>query len=215
MAEPDFLTRTRHAYDTIAVPYAEWIRGLMAASPWDRAVLGVFAERVAGRGRVLDAGCGPGRVTAHLASLGVDAEGLDLSPAMVAIARADHPDLRFEVGSVTELPFAAESYVGVVAWYSLIHVPPEALPAAVDELARVLRPGGVMLASFQTGDTPRRRTDIGGHAVELDFFRPEVDEIVGLLDRAGLDLAATTVRSADADLDEGVRQAYVLARKRG
>jgi trans-aconitate methyltransferase len=47
-------------------------------------------------------GCGPGHVTAHLRKLGLDTFGIDLSPAMIDVARREHPELRFEVGSMTE-----------------------------------------------------------------------------------------------------------------
>ena len=94
------LAAIRESYDTVALDYADLLRDALAASPHDRAVLGLFAELVlaAGGGPVADLGCGPGRVTAHLARLGLDAFGIDLSPGMVEVARRDHPGLRFAVG---------------------------------------------------------------------------------------------------------------------
>lgn len=59
-------------------------------------------------------GCGPGRITAYLRELGADAFGIDLSPAMIEIARRDHPSLRFEVGSMTNLDLADASMAGPV-----------------------------------------------------------------------------------------------------
>jgi trans-aconitate methyltransferase len=59
--------------------------------------------RAAGGGLVADLGCGPGRITAHLRDLGLDAFGLDLSPAMIGLARSEHPSLRFEVGPMDAL----------------------------------------------------------------------------------------------------------------
>lgn len=73
--------------------------------------------------RVADVGCGPGHVTAHLHKLGVDAFGVDLSPAMIDLARREHPDLRFEVGSMTDLQLADASITALLAFWSLIHVP--------------------------------------------------------------------------------------------
>ncbi|MBW9210533.1 class I SAM-dependent methyltransferase [Mumia sp. zg.B21] len=213
MAEPDFLTRTRTSYDALADEYATWVREL-ATSPWDDAVLGVFARHVAGRGRVLDAGCGEGRITAQLASFEVDAHGIDLSAEMIRNARDVHPNLRFEVGSLTDLRFDDESYVGVVAWYSLIHVPPEALPGAVAELVRVLEPGGWLLAAFQTDAETFRPNHLRDIAVSLEFHRPDPAAFGTLLDSHGLDVDATTVRAADVEAGERTRQAYVLARRR-
>ena len=67
--------------------------GDLAPAPWLRAAFWAFAEDVRALGPVLDVGCGPGTVTAHLAELGVDVSGVDLSPRMVAHARRRHPAL--------------------------------------------------------------------------------------------------------------------------
>jgi ubiquinone/menaquinone biosynthesis C-methylase UbiE len=96
-------------------------------------------------GPVADVGCGPGNVTARLHELGIDAAGIDLSPKMVELADRDHPGLRFTVGSMTELPLADGSAAGLIAWWSLIHVPDDTVPAVLRHFRRVLRPGGALL----------------------------------------------------------------------
>jgi SAM-dependent methyltransferase len=125
VAEPDFLRATRAAYDAVAADYAVRFRDELADRPLDRAMLAGFAElvRTAGAGPVADIGCGTGRVTALLSSLGVPAFGVDLSPQMVAVARRSQPDLRFEVGSMLSLDLPDGCLGGVMAWYSTIHIP--------------------------------------------------------------------------------------------
>ncbi len=95
----DWLTDTRKSYDTVAVDYAEYTRQALASTPILHTALRFFAESV--DGPVADAGCGPGLVTAHLHSLGVNVSGFDLSPAMIELARREHPGPGFEVGSLT------------------------------------------------------------------------------------------------------------------
>jgi SAM-dependent methyltransferase len=68
-----------------------------------------------GGGPVVDVGCGPGYVTAHLHKLGVDAFGIDLSPAMIDVAQRAHLYLRFEVGSMTDLHLADASIAALRA----------------------------------------------------------------------------------------------------
>ncbi|MER5751425.1 hypothetical protein [Streptomyces sp. NPDC002088] len=74
--DTDFLTGIRTFYDTIADDYADRFSGELAAKPLERAILGAYAELVGGSGGegrrpVADLGCGPGRVTAYLAELGL------------------------------------------------------------------------------------------------------------------------------------------------
>ncbi|WP_198654485.1 class I SAM-dependent methyltransferase [Nocardia aurea] len=127
MTESTYLHATQLAYDTVAADYAELLRDELDTKPLDRAMLAAFAELVQApdAGQVADLGCGPGRITAHLQSLGVNAFGIDLSPQMVAVARRSHPDLRFEQGSMTALDLADGAVGGAVAWYSTVHTPPE------------------------------------------------------------------------------------------
>jgi SAM-dependent methyltransferase len=214
MTEPAFVTETRTAYDTVAASYAEELRDLLDDSPWDRAVLGTFAELAGKSGPVGDLGCGPGRVTGYLASLGLDVFGVDLSPGMVEVARKAHPGLRFEVGSMAALDLADGGLAGVVAWYSLIHTPPEELPAVVAELARVLAPGGRLLTGFQVGDERRRITRGYGHDVSFDAYRLQPDFVAELCVAAGLVVDARLVREPHGPFEK-TPQACLLARKPG
>lgn len=203
---------TRVFYDAIAEDYADRFRA-EPSSPVDRSVLATFAELVGAGGRVADLGCGPGRVTAHLASLGLDTHGLDLSESMLAVARRDHPELRFEQGSMFDLGLPDGSLAGAVSWYSTIHTPDERLPALFAELARVLAPGGYLLVGFQVGDVPRTHDRPFGHDVTLAFLRRRPEQVSRLLAEAGLAPYSRTVREPYEEKGEVTRQAMLLVRK--
>jgi SAM-dependent methyltransferase len=213
MADPAHLDAVRVAYDAIAGVYAEHFRSELEAKPFGRAMLATFAElvRAGGGGPVADVGCGPGRVTTHLRDLGLDAYGVDLSPGMVAVARRDHPGVRFEVGSLTALDLPDGALDGVVAWYSIIHLLPGDVPAAFAELRRVLAPGGRLLLAFQIADEPLHLTEVLGRNVSLTLRRWSPDRIAELLDAAGFEVEARLVRAPDAT--ERTPQAHVLARR--
>lgn len=206
---PDFLTATRTSYDAIAVDYAETFRDAMASRPVERSALALFASVV--DGPVLDVGCGTGLMTAELVRLGVDVSGLDLSPGMLEVARRNLPGVRFEVGSILELPHPDGAFDGVLAWYSTIHVPDDLLSTALAELARVLRPGGHLSLAFQVGDEPLHMTSALGHDIELVFHRRRPAHLASLLADAGVPMEVRTVREAL----EGERSphAFLLARK--
>jgi SAM-dependent methyltransferase len=161
-----WLADTAASYDTVASSYAEFVSGALEKQPYMRAALNLFASQV--DGPAVDVGCGPGQFTAYLASLGVDASGIDLSPAMVELARGAHPELRFEVGSMTDLALPDASVAGVLAFWSLIHVPDDAVPVALGHFRRVLRPGGLLVIGYHVGAGTRlKTTGYGGHPMRV------------------------------------------------
>ncbi|MFG1606188.1 class I SAM-dependent methyltransferase [Actinoplanes sp. NPDC049265] len=191
---------TRTSYDTVAAAYADLTREALAAEPYLRAGLGIFAELVAaaGGGPVADVGCGPGHVTAHLRGLGVDAFGLDLSPGMVALARREHPGVRFGAGSMTDLPLATGSVAGLIAFWSLIHVPDDRVPGVLGHFRRVLRPGGPLLVGFHAGDSASIKTSgYGGHPMNVLVRRRRPEVVADRLRAAGF--AVDAVLSLDVD----------------
>jgi SAM-dependent methyltransferase len=208
-----WLSDTRLSYDTDAAGYAEKVRGLLGGQPYLRASLGVFAEsvRAAGGGPVADVGCGPGYVTSYLHDAGVDAFGIDLSPEMVAIARRDYPCLRFDVGTMTDLDLEDDSVAGIVAFWSVIHVPDHAVLGVFEQFHRVLRPGGLLLVGFHVGDG-RRHTSEGytGRPINVESFHRPPSKIAGWLRDAGFTMDAELVIGPD----EAVPGAVIFARSR-
>lgn len=166
---------------------------------------------------VADVGCGTGRVTAHLSELGpgIQVFGIDLSPQMLAVARQEHPGLRFEEGSMLALGLPDASLGGLLAWYSTIHVPDEELPGVFAEFHRVLAPGAHVQLGFQVGDEPLRMTEALGREVSLVFHRRQPERIAELLRDAGLEVVSRVWRERETDgpFPERAPQGFVLARR--
>ncbi|WP_109283461.1 class I SAM-dependent methyltransferase [Streptomyces orinoci] len=168
----------------MAVRYADFVRNGLDPLPLDRAFLAAFAEcvRAAGGGPVAELGCGPGQMTALLRDLGLDAFGIDISPAMIGIARDAYPDLRFEVGSMDALDLPDGALGGILSWYSVIHTPPGEIPAYLAEFGRVLAPGGhLLLGFFESEGAPVTAFD---HKVTTAYRWP-IDELAALAGAAG------------------------------
>jgi SAM-dependent methyltransferase len=212
MSDQGWLADTRSSYDTVAVSYADQVRDALAVEPYVRGSLALFAEMVhaAGGGPVADVGCGPGHVTAHLSTLGVDAFGIDLSPAMVDVARRDYPSLRFEVGSMTDLDIADASVAGLLAFWSLIHVPDEAVSTVFGHFRRALRPGGLLLLGFHVGDVSRLKTQgYGGHPMKVYVYRRQPGQVAAWLRDAGFTVDAQML----LDPDQNAPGALLFARR--
>jgi SAM-dependent methyltransferase len=212
MGTDDWLADTRTSYDMAAVSYADYVRDAIDRLQYLRAALSLFAEsvRAAGGGPVADIGCGPGHVTGHLHTLGVDAFGIDLSPGMVAVARRDHPGLRFEVGSMTDLGLPDASVAGLLAWQSLIHIPDDEVPSVIRHFHRALRPGGPLQLLFHVGDESRLKTEgYGGHRMKVRAHRRQPGQVAAWLREAGFEVEAQMLLAPE----EKAPQAILFARR--
>ncbi|MGE0864447.1 MAG: ubiquinone/menaquinone biosynthesis methyltransferase [Vicinamibacterales bacterium] len=116
---------------------------------WKRRLVSLAA--VATGERALDLACGTGDIALAVAAQGARVTGLDITPRMLQLAAGKSRAASFLAGDMTNLPFGPQSFDLVTTGYGLRNVPD--LTAAVDEIARVLRPGGRLLS--------------------LDFNRPE------------------------------------------
>ncbi|HET6705087.1 class I SAM-dependent methyltransferase [Amycolatopsis sp.] len=198
-----WLTDTATSYDTVAESYAEFVSDALEKQPYLKAALTLFAAQV--DGPALDVGCGPGHFTAYLASLGVDAAGIDLSPGMIDLARRSHPELRFEVGSMTDLAQPGASVAGVLAFWSLIHIPDEAVPVALGHFHRVLRPGGVLVIGYHVGVGTRLKTQgYGGHPMRVNVHLRQPWWLARRVREAGFTVDAEWLLSPGAEVAQGI-----------
>ncbi|TDO33811.1 methyltransferase family protein [Kribbella sp. VKM Ac-2527] len=213
MMDGSVVAATRDSYDALAAEHADVVSSGLDDRPLDRALFAAFADlvRAGGNDSVADVGCGPGRVTILLSRLGLDAFGIDLSPGMLALARRTYPELRFEEGSMLALDLPDASLGGLLAYYSIIHIPWEQRPQLFAEFHRVLAPGGVLMLVFQIGDEQNHRTELFGTPISIHWYRQQPDEVADLLREAGFDLWMTAVREREDT--ESPPRGYLLAHK--
>jgi SAM-dependent methyltransferase len=205
----------RGSYDRIARQYAEEFDDELSHRLLERALVGALPELAglgAAPGVVADLGAGPAHVARHLRGAGVPTVAVDLAPAMAAVARHRN-HVPSAAGALTKLPLADGSLAAAVVFYAVIHLDDAALATAAGELARVLRPGGVVLVSFHVGDEVRHVDELHGETVDLDFrfLRPEA--LRRVLADAGLVVEATLEREPIAGVEAQTQRAYVLARR--
>jgi len=205
--------RLRDSYDRLARPYADNLFDELSHKPLDRALLDAFAEEMRGQGPVVDVGCGPGQVARYLHERGVSVSGLDLSPGMVALAARLTPEVSFREGSILALADPDGAWAGCVAFYAIVHFDTAELRQAMRELARVLRPAGLLLLAFHEGVERIHRDELLGVAVDLDFVFWETASVERELLEAGFVIEAKLDRAPYQGHEHPSRRTYLFARR--
>jgi len=204
----------RDDYDRIAAEYARHLFHELQGKPKDRELLLRFAGEIGADGKVCDLGCGPGQIARFLSDAGVRVFGLDLSPEMIAHARRLNPDIEFREGNMLSLPLSDNALVGIAAFYAIVNIPAETLPLAFREMARVLRPGGLLLLAFHIGGDVLRPEEMWGTRVEIEFHHFQPQWIEQMLEQAGFRIEEVMEREPyPPDVEFQSRRAYVFARK--
>lgn len=203
----------QHSYDVVADEYAERIFDELKHKPLDRQLLDRFAAAVRGLGPACDMGCGPGHVARYLHERGVPVCGVDMSPAMVQRACELTPAVEFRQGDMMTLDRADETWAGIAAFYSIIHISPTDVPRALSELRRVLRPGGTLLLAFHVGDAPVHLDEWWGRKVCVDFFFYRSEAMAQSLRDAGFEVDEIIEREPYPDVEHPSRRSYIFARR--
>ena len=201
------------SYDRVADEYVRRIFDELQHKPLDRQLLDRFAASVRDAGPARDMGCGPGHVARYLHERGVKVCGIDLSPEMIDRARRLTPGVEFLQGDMRGLDTPDETWAGITAFYSLIHIPRGDITRALGELRRVLQPGGLLLLAFHIGDETIHLDEWWGQQVCVDFHFFRTEEVLGYLRVAGFEVEDAVEREPYPDVEHQSRRAYLFARR--
>ena len=206
--------RVRAGYDAVAAAYAQEFLDELDRKPFDRWLLERIAD-LAGPHPIVEVGSGPGHVAAYLAAAGADVTGVDLSPAMVEVARERFPEVPFHAGDLRELmrPKTAAAWGAALAWYSMVHLAASELPEAVAALARVVRPGGLVAVALHAGAHVHHVDDWFEIPVDLDFVMHDPAQVRAALSANGLDVIEWYLRGP-IEGEVETERIYVVARRR-
>jgi trans-aconitate methyltransferase len=160
--------------------------------------------------RILDLGCGTGHLTAEIAAVGALTVGIDQSADMIAQARRQFPDLRFEVCDAREIPFTGE--FDAVFSNAALHWIPEA-EKVIRGVARALKPSGRFVAEMGGKGNIRRLVEAitaacrevgldSGAATEAWYY-PSIGEYAGLLEKHGLEVRQAALFERPTRLEDG------------
>jgi len=199
-------------YDRVAQQYATEYFDELRRKPFDCQLLDEFAKSVTGAGDVCEVGCGPGQVARYLKDRGVNMRGVDLSLEMVRVATRLNPDIPFQQGDMLSLNVADDSLAAVVLFYSIIHIKGEDVSRVLQEIKRVLTPGGRLFLAFHGGEGELHRDEWYGETVSIDFRLFQGSEMSGYLEASGFEDIEIAER-APYEFEYPTNRVYVFARK--
>jgi len=185
---------TKQFYEEHAQEYAQCTNDLHPTE-----LLEEFMKRVTSRGKVLDVGCAAGRDMKILEEHGFQTTGLDYSRTLIEIAQKVVPEARFLEMDMRELPLD-ETFDGIIANTSLLHLPREEVPAVITALSAMLRAGGALAISVQKGTEEGLVEDerYKGARKYYTYFTKE--EMRNFLEDAGCTIVFEEVRWAEYNL---------------
>ncbi|MGY3135355.1 SAM-dependent methyltransferase [Bradyrhizobium sp. USDA 4501] len=189
---------TRRFYEAHADEYAHTTR-IRALAPQ----LADFSRRLAG-GSVLDLGCGAGYDLASFRLLGHPVAGLDYSEAITKIARST-AQAPVVVADMRGIPFRSQAFDGVWASASFLHLPRPDVVAALAEVRRVLKPGGLLFASLKRGTGEL----LGGDGRFFAFY--QADDWQQLLTAAGFRTMTTAFNGGLRKGAEGLQEQWMTS----
>lgn len=122
--------------------------------------------------KVLDLGCGTGRILGELKLFGAEVTAVDISEEMLSKAKKKHPDVEMIVADAENLPFENDYFDVVTATFLIVHLKnPE---IAFDEVYRVLKSGGeFVLTNINQRKAPKLKTSEGEIVIQSYYHRPE------------------------------------------
>lgn len=197
-------------YDRIAERYLAWVSATLDEGR--ERMLARFEEHMPDGARVLDLGCGAGVPSTRQLAQRFDVVGVDISASQIAGARRNVPNAQFVEGDIVDVRFPPGSFDGIVALYSISHVPREQHGGLFATVFGWLAPGGRFVATLGAHDSPDWT---GGWLGEPMFFSShDADENRRLLRVAGFGLEIDVVMvTHEPEGDVGFL--WVLARKPG
>lgn len=198
----------KEGYDRIAGAYTAARRGHKHSN---KRYLQLLLERLTTGSKILDIGCGSGVPITKSLAKGHEVTGVDISPKQIERARTMVPEATFLEGDIMEVSFPHEVFDAVVSFYAIIHIPREEHMELLGRVRRMLRKGGLLLATLGSDAwTATEEYEPFGVAMHWSHYGPE--EYKRMLSEVGFRVLKSSIEREEfqGELEETF---YVLAEK--
>lgn len=188
MFESDVTKKTIETYNKTAHKYASSHQDIVPI----KELLDEFIKNLSGP-KILDVGCGPGRDVKYFSDQGLEPIGIDLSKALLTKASEIAPNAKFIEMDMRNLAFEKESFDGIWACASFLHLPKKEASIALAQFYRVLIKGGILSISVKAGQGERfvEKDEYLGFSKFYSFYSE--DEIVALINSQGFKILKITI----------------------
>jgi SAM-dependent methyltransferase len=202
----DHVARTVAVYDHIAGIYAAKAEGTGPVVERES-----FAAMVPQGGSILDAGCGSGRDSRYFSERGFAVTGVDLSDALLAIARKNAPRAVFLKRDLRHPDFADGSFAGIWACASVLHLRYGEASSVLASFTRMLTPGGILFLYLKTGEGEHETVEPSVPGASRFFAYYSEDRLRRLIEETGL--AVTDIHTNESRSFPGKWWLACFARK--
>jgi ubiquinone/menaquinone biosynthesis C-methylase UbiE len=185
----DVVEKTIEEYEAKAEEYAKIIPGIEAI----KKEADFFIKNLKGK-KILDVGCGPGRDTKYFTEQGLDVTAIDLTKALLEIAKKQAPKAQFHLMDMRKLKFPDNSFDGLWVNASLLHIPKKEAKQTVIGFKRILKPGGIIFIAVREGVEEKFSFDKGLKRFYANYTKEELEN---LIKTAGFEIINTTLVKKD------------------
>ncbi len=202
-------------YNTVAEDYAIERWDELSNKHIDRLLLKEFAASNKDKGLCADFGCGPGQTTRFLYENGLtNIVGIDLSPAMVNVARRLSPQIEFQTGDLLDIAYPPAHLGSALAFYAIVHFNPDQVRTCFSEVNRVLKPGCDFLFSFHAGDETVHFDKAHDKEIDIDLYYFKTDVIIKILKEAGFAVIDAIERRPNEHMEYPTTRAYIWTERK-
>jgi ubiquinone/menaquinone biosynthesis C-methylase UbiE len=208
------IEQTKNHYDKVTQKYVELVKDEVKNKGYDRKLLDDFAISLPQNAFICDVGCGAaGHIGRYLFDKGFKVHGIDISEKSIETAKTLNPEMKFSVMDMCNLQFPDESIDGMVAFYSIIHIPKEYIKFAFKEFNRVLKKEGIILLAVHKGDSEEVVKEALGEKTNLFLSKFNEMEIIEYMTKSGFGFKFIETRQP-YDFEFKTERIYALGFKR-
>lgn len=160
-----------------------------------------FIKIVKKDGKILDLGCGPGHHSNFFSNQNFKVTGIDLSSEMIKLAKKEFTDIDFKVMDISDLDFEVNTFDGIWASASLLHIPKNNIKLILKKIKEILVNNGILYISLKEGKGSEIFNDVRYGGVDKFYVYYQLEEIKNILKDVGFDILEIKLKEKRTNYD--------------